>query len=406
MKDAYFNKQKASKFEMGIIILFSMVFILPSLSISLNFMLLLGAILLYLAYIFMKDTKNISVFSGMLVAVFLVALFYTLLTDTKTISANVGGAEIKQLASKFSQYLMMYLPLIFYYRIHNTANDKQKKILLVVVSALVIYVVFQTLQELAINPNAIRQWEEFSELEDDNIGNYYFVYSIPIIIATIAICIGNTSNFNKLIGVVSIVFLFYFLVKAQYTLALLISIVGVLVCMFMSIKNIAFKAVFLVFAVILSMFIPQILLFLSNNIESEQMAIRLRELYAFFSAGDTTGYNLNGRLTLYGKTIQAFFKSPIWGHRRLNFDGHATYLTILSDTGLLGAIPFYYLIVNSRKKVQLNLGEFARKFTPIFICMLCMGFTNPVHNSKPLSIAVWFIAPLAIDVFFNKEEEF
>ena len=328
------------------------------------------------------------------------------MTDTKTISASASNGELKQLASKFSQYMLMYLPVVFYYRMHMTANLRQKKLILAVVSALIIYVVFQTLQELIINPNAVRQWEQFDELEDDNIGNYYFVYAIPVIITTIAVCMEKMSKFNKMLAIALIVFLFYFLIRAQYTLALLIAIVGVIVCVFMSIKNGVFKAVFLIFAITFSVFIPQILLFLSNHISSDQIALRLKELYAFFNAGDTQGYNLNGRLTLYGKTIAAFFRSPIWGHRSLDFDGHATYLTILSDTGLLGAIPFYYLIINSKKKIQANLGKLARKFIPMFICLLSMGFTNPVHNSKPLSIVVWFIAPLASDIFYDKEEMF
>lgn len=406
MKDAYFNNRKASSIEMVLIIFFSMVFILPYLSINMNFILLLGIIFLYFAYVFMKDTRTIRNFAGLLVAVVFVALFYTLLTDTKTISSSAGSVEIKQFVSKFNQYLLMYLPLFLYYRVHNNASYNQKKMLLIVVSALIIYVIYQTLQELAINPNAIRQWEQFDELLDDNIGNYYFVYGIPVIITTIAVCIGNKNKTYKFIGIAAIVFLFYFLIKAQYTLALLIAIIGVLVCIFMSIKNGVLKLIFLILAVTFSIFIPQILLLLSNNIESEQMSVRLRELYVFFSEGETTGYNLNGRFTLYGKTIKAFFKSPIWGHRSLNFDGHATYLTILSDTGLLGAVPFYYLVMNSKKKVNNALGELTKKFTPIFICLLCTGFTNPIHYSQPLSIAVWFIAPLAIDVFFNKEDEF
>lgn len=406
MNNAYLNKRKASSIEMGMIILLSMTFILPSISVNINFILLLGAMFLYLFYVFMKDTKTIRNFVGILIAVFLVAFFYTLLTDTKTISASASYGEIKQFASKFSQYLLMYLPVVFYYRMHATANIKQKKMLLLVISILIMYVVFQTLQELVINPNAVRQWEQFSELEDDNIGNYYFVYAIPVIITTIAVCMAKMTKFNKILATALIVFLFYFLIRAQYTLALLIAIIGVIICIFMSIKNGVFKAVFLIFAITFSVFIPQLLLFLSNTISSDQIALRLRELYEFFNAGNAQGYNLNGRLTLYGKTISAFFKSPIWGHRSLDFDGHATYLTILSDTGLLGAIPFYYLVINSKKKIYANLGEFAKKFTPMFTCLLCMGFTNPVHNSKPLSIAVWFIAPLAIDIFFNKEEAF
>lgn len=405
LRNNYSTNKKSSVIELAFIMLFSLYYILPSVSSSINFILLIGFAMLYVVYVFVKDPNTVISFLGIFIAMFLVAAAYTLLTDTKTISGDAAGAELKQLASKFSQYLFMYLPSLFFVRIVKNANQMQKTFLLAFFAVLIGYVILQTLQELAINPNAIRQWEQFDELEDDNIGNYYFVYSIPILIVTFTICMQKLNKFKKIISVAVIVFLFYFLIRAQYTLALLISIIGLLLQVFLSIKNGIIKIVFLFISILFAFFIPDFLLFASNNVESEQMSLRFQELYAFFGTGDTTGYNLNGRLTLYGKSILAFLQSPIWGHSSLDFDGHATYFTILSDTGLIGSIPFYYLLLKTRKKVRTALQGEAAKFMPIFFCLLCMGFTNPVHNSLPLSIAVWFIAPLAIDVVFNKGEK-
>jgi O-antigen ligase len=129
------------------------------------------------------------------------------------------------------------------------------------------------------------------------------------------------------------------------------------------------------------------------------------ELYSFFTSGDTSGYNLNGRFTLYGKSIEAFLNSPIIGNRHLDFDGHATCLTVLADTGIIGGIPFYYLLISMNKRMKALLSENAKNFLPAYFCLLCMGFSNPIHNSLPLAFAVWFIVPLIIDTLIKHEGE-
>lgn len=400
-----FSYKKATWLEMITVILFSAYYILPSLRSSVNFMIPLIFAVLYIGYLWLKDATLSRSFAGVLISVFVVAVAYTLLTDTKTISGEANSAGLKQFLSKFNQYLLMYLPALFFVRMNKTANEKQKKTLLAVMSVLIIFVIIETLQELQIDSNAIRQWEQFSELTQGNIGNYYFVYAIPIIIAIFAVCMQNLKIGGKIFNLAIIVFLFYFLIKAQYTLAILIAMLGIILQIFFSIKNIAAKVIFLIAATVGMFFVPSLFLFVSENISSEQISVRFKELYEFFGSGNADGYNLNGRLTLYKKTIIAFFQSPIWGTRSLDFDGHATYLTVLSDTGLIGSIPFYYMLITVKNSVRRHLGSSAGMFSVAFFCYLCMGFTNPIHSSMPLSWVIWFIAPLAIDTFFNRGEQ-
>jgi hypothetical protein len=199
--------------------------------------------------------------------------------------------------------------------------------------------------------------------------------------------------------------LFLFLLQASYTLAILIAGLGLLMQIFLSFRSPVTKILFLVVAVIGAFFIPDLLLFISNNAPSSNMSVRFRELYSFFTSGDTSGYNLNGRLTLYRMSIEAFFNSPIIGNRNLNFDGHATCLTVLSDTGIVGGIPFYYLLFSMNKRMKALLSENAINFLPAFFCLLLMGFSNPIHNSLSLAFAVWFIVPLIIDTLIKQEGE-
>lgn len=385
------------------VIFFSVYYILPSASGSLNSVIAIFLGFMYFGYLFFKDRKTAISFISIFAAVVFIAFAYAILTDTKTISQSASNRELKIIISKFSQFFFMYFPALLLIRMLKTANQKQKTVVLALSAVLFAVVIYNTLQELAINPYAVRQWETFEDLEDENIGNYYFVYAVPIVMVGISVCASKLKGISKILSIVTIAFLFYFLFQAQYTLAILIAALDFALQIFISLKSPVTKIMFGVVAIIAMFFVPDLLLSISKNVDSHQMAVRFRELYNFFASGDTSGYNLNGRLTLYWRSILAFIQSPIIGNRSLDFDGHATCFTVLSDTGIIGGIPFYYLLFSMNKRVKALLGENAVDFLPAFFCLLCMGFSNPIHSSLPLAFSVWFIVPLIIDTVLNKD---
>lgn len=402
IKQNSLKKKKIPWIEIAFIMLYSVYYILPAASDMVHFIVPIMIAFLYFGYLFFRDTHITPRIVLYVVIICLIALIYILLTDTITISEPI---KLKEFLSKFNQYFYMCLPILFLFRVVRRAGSLQKKSILVFCLGIVTYVIVLTLQELAINPNAIRQWEIFDELKDDNIGNYYFVYSIPILVVAISVCLSQFNKWQKIIAFGVMAFLFLFLVKAQYTLAILITIIGLLIQFFLSIKNHFLKAMFLLAATVGVFFIPNILFLAYTYIPSEQVATRLKELYDFFVEGNASGYNLNGRLTLYRKTIVAFLKSPIIGNRRLPFDGHATCLTVLADTGIIGGTLFYSLLVLAFKDIKKVLSEEGKRLLPIFICLLLMGFTNPIHNSMPLAFMHWFIAPLLIHVVYESKKK-
>ncbi len=391
--------------DLAAVIFFSAYYILPSFNGSFNRWLALFAGIAYFGYVLIKDRKVGISFISIFTAVTVIAFAFLILTDTKTISETASNRILKVFLSKFSQYFFMYLPGLLLIRVLKTANKEQKNLMLLLLVAFNVIVLYNTFTVIMENPDAIRHWEEFADMEDENIGNYYFVYSVPIIITGLSVCMARLKGFKKLICLGMIAVLFVFLLLASYTLAILIAALGLIMQIFLSLKSPITKILFIVAAVIGIFFVPDLLLFISENAPSGNMSIRFKELYSFFTAGDSSGYNLNGRLTLYKMSIEAFLNSPIIGNRSLSFDGHATFLTVLSDTGIIGGIPFYYLLFSMNKRMKAFLGENARNFLPAFFCLLCMGFSNPIHNSLPLAFSVWFIVPLIINTLINKEGE-
>lgn len=391
--------------DLAAVIFFSAYYILPSFNGSFNRWLALFAGIAYFGYVLIKDRKVGISFISIFTAVTVIAFAFLILTDTKTVSETASNRLLKIFLSKFSQYFFMYLPGLLLIRVLKTSNKEQKNFMLLFLVVLYVIVLYNTFTVILENPDAVRKWEEFADMEDENIGNYYFVYSVPIVITGLSVCMAKLKGFRKLLCLGMIAVLFVFLLLASYTLAVLIAALGLVLQIFLSLKSPITKILFIVAAVIGIFFVPDLLLFISENAPSGDMAVRFKELYSFFTAGDSSGYNLNGRLTLYKMSIEAFLNSPITGNRSLSFDGHATCLTVLADTGIIGGIPFYYLLFSMNKRMKAFLNENARNFLPAFFCLLCMGFSNPIHNSLPLAFSVWFIVPLIINTLINKEGE-
>lgn len=401
------NKYRFLSINSIIILIFACYYILPAVSAKYSFFI---AIALGLGYVFLTAFQNKMKISttvvSYIVLIAVIAFLYMILTDASSIASDVTNRGMKRFMSKFYQMGMMFLPILFLKWAVSHASHTEKKIILAVSYFLIIYVIYITMKELIINPDITRAWGEFGESSTNNVANYYFVYAIPFIIALCTMIACRTKkNGIKILLIAAIVLQMYFLLLAQYTLSALISIVGICMEVYIN-SNRGQKRVALCLGfVLLGIASPWIVRFAASHVPSEQMSIRLYEIYYFLIGGDTTGYNMQGRMTLYIDTVKAFFASPIWGNRSLDFDGHATFLTVLSDLGVLGGVPFYYLYFSSRKKVKKIINDRSRSFKVIFVMLFLMGLTNPIHAALPLMYVVWFLVPLTIKTYQEYEEK-
>ena len=400
------EKSGMGLFEFLLIAFFTAYCILPSFGQMFPFTYILMAALGYCLCIALFESKASPKVSRFLVMICILALVYTITCEPRTISHSVSNRKMKFFISMINQYLMLFFPLLMFYRLKEYAGRRNKKVLLYFAYALVIYVFVNTLLEILANPGITRHWEQFSESSESNIGSYSFVYSIPYITVIFGMFLLRArSSIIKILCFICIGICFYFLLHAEYTLALLVTIIGLVVLFVQIYDSVGIKAMLVCSVIAFFVMAPYIFNWLAESVPTEAMSIRLREIANFFTSGDASSENLGGRMTLYIKGIEYFFRSPFYGHRILPFDPHATILNILSDTGILGFVPFMYVITGCNKVARSLLGESARLFTPMFFMLIAMGLTNPIHSATQISFAVWFIAPLTIDLFINKRED-
>lgn len=400
------NFKKIGFLEFFFAIFFIIYSILPAMPTKLSFIYVVILATAYSFFIALTDEKLRQPVIIYLLLILIISIAYFFLTDSSGVSVYVSNFQLKKFMAKYNQFFSLFFPAILCARFIYYGSFFQKKIALIISYISIGFVVLKTLVELAIDPNVAKQFSNIDETTVDNIANYYYVYAIPIVLSIIVMYYFHIERKElKSVLFVTIIILLYFLLKAQYTLAFLIGLAGVYFEFFKKFKNIYVKTLILLLTFISIFFVPFILKIIAENVESDQMALRLNEIYNFIVFGDASGYNLNGRLTLYWKCVEAFFKSPFIGNRTLDFNGHSSILNVPADLGLLGLIPFYYMFFKMNTHIKSLLGDKNYLFTPIFLMFFMMGMTNPIHSSTAIAAVTWLIAPLAINMLFSNEND-
>ena len=404
-KNKLIEKKGMGLFELVFIAFFIAYSILPSFGGIFPFTVVLMAALGYALAIALFESKASPTISRFLILISALVLVYVFTCETKSIALDVSNRELKVFVSKTNQYFMMFFPLVLFYRLKEHAGRKNKKLLLFFTYALMAYVFINTLREMIANPGITRLWEEFAKISESNIGSYSYVYSIPFMAVIFGMFLLKAKSvIVKAIYFAGIVVCIYFLLLAQYTLALLITVIGLVVLFVQVYDSVSIKALIVCLVVAFFVLAPYVFSWLADRVPSEQMSIRLREISDFFSSGDVSSENLGGRMTLYFEAFKHFLRSPLYGHKSVGFDPHSTILNIMCDTGVLGFIPFIYVFTGCNKVTKALFDDNKKLFTPIFFMLVLMGLTNPIHSASQISFAVWFIAPLTIDLYFNRNE--
>lgn len=362
----------------------------------------------YICYVYFKEPSYRKQLRTMVLLIGLIAILYTLLNDASSISSTVSNSYLKRFYSKFSQYLMIFTPVLFLGRTLFYATQKQIYLIIGVALATSLVVSQAALTVIKINPLLVHSMNaETLEASDVSFTGFYFVYAFTFLVIFSLLCILYPAEkkwkyLSWILGLYSI----YFLYKSQFTLSLVTSVIS---CYYLIIKfgkTPQFKLLSVLVGILTFFLLPALLNFITSISSSELLNERLAEMNVFFnnSGQANSDSDLHARLTLYGKAVAAFFNSPIWGNRYVDFDGHATFLMIWADLGIIGGIPISYMFVKAYKTVKAFMGNKGLYFAPFMVQIVLMGLTNPIHASIANFIMLWYICPLMIYLFCNKNK--
>ena len=396
-------KKRLPTWEFALILLCTIYFIVPGVAAMFPFYVFLFIEILYSSYLILKSHVKATTFLKFAGLIVLVALLYTFLNDAGSISAFVSNRLLKRFISKFMQYSCMFFPLIFLIRFIQSASNKQSKTLIITAIASFVLASIPVLQMIAIDPLAARDFGQ--EQEGNFIPPYPFVYGMTFVFVASFIFIkqANHKCFSlRIFSLLVFLFSFYFLVQSQFTLSLVTSFITIIFIITYGMKGAGTRLVFLYFTFLLICVLPFILEYLVIPYVPDMLASRFEEVQDFFTGNLSDESDLSGRFELYGKSIVAFFQSPLIGNRYLDFDGHATYLMVWADLGILGGVTVFSLLFRSKKLVESLLSDAAPLFLPCFVHLFLNGLTNPIHASLQIYITLWFLIPLTLYTYKSK----
>lgn len=395
--------QKVSYVELILMILFSARAIIPDFSLIPD-LAVAGLTIGYLAFVVTCSSSteypnNIGRY--IFIAIFLTVL-YSMLIDTQTIQQNISNRALKIIFAKFNQYSYQVMPFAIMFRLVSKGCSKQRRIFLICTAMFFGMTLIATNTFLSINPRAIRSFHnvDYDSSELESLGNFYFVYGVAALIPSLGLIYWYSHNMKaKIASVIVIIYIFSFLLKAQFSLALLIPLVCLLYLYYINLHH-SQRRIFWIFTPPIFIVMPFFFKFVAEYVGADNdIHDRFMELYYTFTFQDSTSTAQDGagRLTMYWDTIKAFVTSPVWG-TKINFDPHSTFLGMLADIGLLGFVPyammFYYMTKNIYRYLDIECNKPLFKVSLLFIIM--MGLTNPIHSTSALQFTIWCIAPLVI----------
>ena len=386
------KRNRISYIELVFIALMAVLFISPEINRMVSLTQLLFIEILYSVTISFSDSRVRKIVTTNLACAFAIALLYTFTTEIVYIETGASHRFIKSILTVLCQYYSLTFPVLMFYRVAFLTNKTQRWILLAITVFSIISVMQYTLVELAINEKISKSGMGVSDdMNKKAIGGYSFICAIPLLATTLFYeFTKNKSVIIKVVFITLVFFSLFFIIKSQYSIALIAGFLGIMTAfiVFMK-KNHRIRLIILI--TILLFGLPSILDLFINQVEGD-VHLRMIEVRHFITTGELGDDDMAARMNLYGKSLVAFFESPLWGNYRLGFNAHSTFLEVLASLGILGAGPLFLCLKKSFKVLKSLIDR--RLIVMLVIPFIFMGLTNPIHASLPLNMVLWFVCPL------------
>ena len=382
-------------------------YIIPGSNLIFPFYYVLFIQLAYSIYLLINRYIDSKVYVRMFALIIFLALLYALLTDPASIGQDVSDIVLKRFASKLMQYSCMFFPILLFKRCKQFGSKKRNIILVIIAISSMCVVCHSVIELVKVNPLAARDFgfEAHNKHIENFVAAYPFVYGMTFMFVATFILAKNLHRRYlklKLLLILLCLFFLYFLYKSQFTLAILTSFITIGYTIIRGMRSVGTRVLEVMLIIVFLFVFPYLLEFIIIPNLPEMLADRFGEIRDFFHGNSDQYSDLKGRLFLYKKTIRAFVGSPILGNRSLPFDGHATYLTVWADLGILGGSILVALLVRANRIMRKYLDSIYVLFAPLMVHLLLNGFTNPIHAALPIYICLWFVIPLAILTFADK----
>lgn len=310
----------------------------------------------------------------------------------------------------FLFFKMIIWPIVGWYIVQS---DNKKLAVILLLSVISFYIITSVTTQIGSNiyPGICRALTNSRDRTDDivsfaakmNIGGFYFVYSVVLIIP---ICIYLIRNklFNRIIIIALLVPMIMMILSAGFTTAILFTVVSV-VLFFMprgfSTQQLLLGAVIgLIILYPMLDWVGGVMMDISDNVERDNISQRLYDIGATMR-GETTSQNsdFDHRVELWTLDFKLFMQNPLLGSS--DSGGHSFILDEMSKHGLFGII---FIIIEYISIFKLFIKPYKNSLfygylTFIFVLQIGLSILNPVISHEVFVLVI----PLTAFIFEGKK---
>lgn len=402
MNSVYDKRSRLTYIELIFISLIMVFFISPELNRLVSITRLLFVELLYSIIVCFLDPRSRQIVITTFLCSLVIAVLYSTTTEIVYIEQTASNRILKSLLTVTCQYYSLTFPIILFYRVAVFSTKFQRLILIFITFMSLFIVVHSTLTMLAINERISKQGMGVSDdLTQKAIGGYSFVCAMPLFVSSLFyLFLKHRNVIMKILSVFLILFILSFIIKTQYSIALIAGILGILSSIFIFVRK-QYRFFCIIGLTVLFFSLPSILEFFISRVEGD-VHLRMIEIRNFIQTGDLGDDDMASRFSLYGKAIVSFIESPLWGNYKLDFNAHSTIFEVLASLGVLGIVPLFISLKRSFR--LMNSFVDPKLVIMLEVPFVFMGLTNPIHASLPLNMSLWFMCPLIFIQFINVKD--
>ena len=330
---------------------------------------------------------------------------------------RLSSPDLSLLIEVYS-YLQIVILLIIGQHVYNTNDIRLAKHLFILLLLMYVVTSITTYFGLQEHPEASRELATTIAVEDSvlynvyrrlNIGGFSFIY---ILVLMIPLIVGVMKNrvLNIVVSVLAIIVFGAVIIESQYTTANIFAFFSMSLLLstkqFDKRKSIVFLVVLIVLFILFRTFLSTYLSGLSETIDSELVASRLKDLSIVFTDGNKIGNistksDLDARYDLINISWNAFVSSPIFGTWNIQSQGGHSYffdnLALYGLMGLVGFIALWYGFYKLYWKNNEKCHWFGYFLFAFFIALL-LSVLNPHVFYNYLGL----IVPVSIVLFRSK----
>lgn len=362
--------------------------------------------LMLFSFVWMFYGERTINYSVLVVISVLVLMFTVIIAQRMDLVAGIN------VAIRDMRFMLPVLWGVFALRF---ANEKQRKIILVVFVAIILLVVYKTIEAVRVEPMIVRLLAqdktrgntEINSYRLNNVAGYTFSYMMGAVV----ICAAwiSASSYGKLLrgaGILVLILSFFFVVETMYATLLILSFLGIVIVLFVKSRNIISKVIIIFFGLLCVIFMEEIMAWLSDFfVFSDVLHIKFRDMHNAIKYGDIS--QVGSRPQLIFEALENWVKAPLFGSSKVN-RAHSTVFSVLQESGLVGLglwiITIIYgvkLVLNRLKSNGIDTGMFGVCVAYVAI----LSIFNDIRSVYELTIVVFFIVPLlSVYIADNKEK--